>query len=102
MPFSTAFGSARAFGEVVDEPAVSTNRQVDMKWIVLGILECLESVDDELFINNMILERLLKEQQTMAAESCDIATNEGMRYLQNTGNLPQARTFRHEPGNPHQ
>jgi hypothetical protein len=87
-----------AVGEVIEEPAVGTGREVGVEREVLGVLERLEAIDDERFTEVETLQAHALEEQTVSTESGNVSGDGGMGGSQSAGNLAQGGAFGDEDG----
>lgn len=68
-----AFAAQWALGEPVDEPALSSGRQVEVEGKELGVLEALEAVDGERLGDGMSLEAGVVVEEGLASAAGEVA-----------------------------
>ena len=88
-----------AVGEVVKEPRFRTSGEVDVEGEVLGELEGLEAVNDDRFVQRLILQEVAMENHAVAAESGKVTGDGGMADAQDPGHLAQAGSLAGPGGN---
>ena len=93
-----AFAPQRAVGEVIEEPGLRPDGEVEVEGEELGVLEGLEAIDDERFANGPAGDHLLVVEQAVASGSSELAGDGGVGDVEETGHLAQAGPFGGELG----
>lgn len=72
------FTSKGTIGEVVENPALGSHGQVEVKREILGVLERLEPIDDQRFLNPVVRDHLAVCQEAVAPGSSEVEEYGGM------------------------
>ena len=86
-PFAAQLG----IGERVQEVGAGANKDVEVAGIVLAVLEGLETIGDQGFVDGSPVAESLLEEQAVPAQPRDLAHDRGGGDRQLAGDLPETR-----------
>ena len=88
-----ALSPQRAIREVIEEPALRADGEIDMEGEVLGELERLEAVEDQRFAEYEITGEVRVEEETVTAQASEEAADGRVAGAEGAGDLTERGTF---------